>query len=77
MPERMTSVGHEVLVWSASGSRKRGRPKFRWTDQLDKFFEQGRQAPNECWVGLANDEEAWVTPEDEYVNFARGKLSEA
>ena len=67
----------EVLVWSAAGARKRGRPKFRWTDRLNQFLQQGRQATNEFWLGLANDEESWATLEDEYVNFALGKLSEA
>ncbi len=67
----------EVLLWSASGARKRGRPKLRWTDQLNKFFKQGRQATNEFWLELARDAESWATLEDDYVNFALGKLSEA
>ena len=36
----------EVLLWSACGTRRRGRPKMRWTDQLNNFFKQGRQATN-------------------------------
>jgi len=67
----------EVLLWSASGARKRGRPKFRWTDTLNKCFKQGRQATNEFWLELARDEESWATLENDYVDFALGKLSEA
>ena len=29
----------EVLLWSASGTRKRGRPKARWTHQLNNMFK--------------------------------------
>ena len=67
----------ELLSWSASGARKRGRSKFRWTDTLNKCFKQGRQATNEFWLELARDEELWATLENDYGNFALGKLSEA
>ena len=52
-------------------------PKFRWTDTLNKCFKQGRQATNEFWLELARDEESWASLENDYVNFALGKLSEA
>ena len=66
----------EVLLWSASGTRKRGRPRFRWADPLNKFFKQGRQATNQFWLELACDEESWSTLEADYVNFALGRLAE-
>ena len=65
----------EVLMWSATGSRKRGRPKSRWTDCLNRFFRQGRQSTNKFWLELALDEETWATLEDDYVNFALGRLA--
>ena len=64
----------EVLEWSTAGSRKRGRPKLRWTDAFNKFFQQARQASNKFWMELARDEASWKTLEDDYVNFALGRL---
>jgi len=65
-----------VLLWSATGTRKRGRPKARWTDLLNRFFKQGRQATNAFWLELAQDEASWASLEDDYVNFALGMLSD-
>ena len=67
----------EVLQWSAAGARKRGRPRCRWADQLNKFFKQGLQAPNEFWLELAQEKQSWDTLENDYVNFALGQLSDA
>ena len=64
----------EVLLWSATGSRRRGRPKMRWTDQLNKFFKQGPLA-NRFWLELAEDEPSWCELEHDYVNFALGRLA--
>ena len=66
----------EVLLLSAAGSRKRGRPRARWADQLNHFFKQGRQSTNNYWITLAQDADSWATLEDDYVNFALGRLSE-
>ena len=66
----------EVLVWAASGKRRRGRPKTRWTDQLNNFFQRELQATNEFWMGLASEEASWASLENDYVNFVLGKLSE-
>ena len=66
----------EVLVWSATGNRKRGRPKARWTDQLNKFFRQELQATNQYWMDIASEEASWASLEHNYVNFALGMLSE-
>ena len=66
----------EVLLWSAAGSRKRGRPRARWTDPLNKLFQQGRQATNDFWFGLAQDKDSWVSLEENYVDFVLGRLSE-
>ena len=66
----------EVLLWSVAGSRKRGRPKKRWTDHLNQFFKQGPQATNEFWLELAMDERSWSLLEDDYVNFCLGQLDE-
>ena len=67
----------EVLQWSATGARKRGRPRCRWADQLNKFFKQGLQATNEFWLELAQEKQSWDTLEGDYVNFVLGRLSEA
>ena len=66
----------EVLLWSATGSRKRGRPKARWTDPLNKFFHQDRQTTNDFWLGLAQDKDSWDSLEENYVDFVLGRLSE-
>ena len=66
----------EVLVWSATGNRKRGRPKARWTDQLNKFFRRELQATNQFWMEIASEEASWASLENDYVNFALGMLSE-
>ena len=66
----------EVPLWSATGTRRRGRPTTRWTDTLNKFFKQGRQATNTCWLELAQDGPCWAPLEDDYVNFALGMLSD-
>ena len=57
----------EVLQWSAAGARKRGRPRCRWADQLNKFFKQGLQAPNEFWLELAQEEQSWDTLENVFL----------
>ena len=65
----------EVLLWSATGSRRRGRPKMRWTDQLNKFFKQGPLA-NQFWMELAQDESSWCELEHDYVKSSLGRLAE-
>ena len=65
----------EVMLWCATGSRKRGRPKSRWTDSLNKFFDQGRQSTNTFWMEIAQEEESWLSLEDNFfVDFALGRL---
>ena len=65
----------EVLLWSVNGSRRRGRPKMRWTDQLNKLFKQGPIA-NRFGLELEAAEPSWCPLEDDYVNFALGRLAE-
>ena len=63
----------EVLTWSASGSRTQGRPKLRWTDGLNSFFNRSMGlatntgAGNMLWMAVAEDRERWQAVEDEYI----------
>ena len=59
----------EVLEWSATGSRRRGRPVMRWTDSLNKFFQQPSLSSGLCWLTLASDEDSWLSLKEDYVNF--------
>ena len=59
----------EVLEWSATGSRRRGRPVMRWTDSLNKFFQQPSLSSALCWITIASDEDSWHSLEEDYVNF--------
>ena len=62
----------DVLLWSVTGARKRGRPVTRWTDSLNKFFKEESQS-NTFWLALAEDEDSWNSLQDDYVNFVLGK----
>ena len=64
------------ILYIIYGIRRRGRPKTRWTDQLNKFFKQGCQASNEFWMQRAQDEDSWDALEDSYVSFALGRVVE-
>ena len=57
----------QVLKWSCGGTRARGRPKIRWTDNLNNFF--GDDKTNVTWSTLAEDEAFWNDFEEQYVNF--------
>ena len=69
----------EILSWSASGRRRRGRPLSRWSDHLNKFFQQARgdsgtiTENNVFWMALAEDRQGWTSLEEDYVNFATRK----
>jgi hypothetical protein len=65
----------EVSLWSTTGSRRRGRPQMCWTKQLNRFFRQGPRA-NRFWLQHAADVRSWCPLEDDYVNFAFGRLAE-
>ena len=66
----------EVLTWSVAGSRMRGRPHARWTDSINKFFDNlfglDKTSDNLFWLGLAEDRDSWHAAESDYVNFVMG-----
>ena len=67
-----------MLTWSPTGKRSRGHPVARWSDNLNKFFQQahkqklGVEEGNEFWMILADDREAWHNLETDYVNYVMG-----
>ena len=63
----------EVLEWSATSIRKRGRLVVRWSDSLKKCLNQGSQCSNIFWLTLAEDADSWSSLEDGYVNVVLGR----
>ena len=66
----------KVLYWiPEGGTRKRGHPERRWTDDLDKFFGQMVEAGTGEWRALADDRGAWKLHEGEFVTWCSRDLS--
>ena len=67
---------HALLNWSATGRRARGRPRLRWTDNLNKFFHasgidqrEGGRIDNSFWIALAADEKSWAELRSDFESF--------
>ena len=60
----------KVLYWiPADGSRARGHPCKRWTDELDGFFKEAHGlAPGE-WLLTCKCRESWVALSDAFVDY--------
>ena len=43
---------------------------------MNKFFKNGVRVTNDFWLELAQDASSWSELEEDYVNFAMGRLSE-
>ena len=60
----------EVLTWKATGSRRAGQPKTRWTDSINNFFRDVRGvdtvADHSLWMSVAEDRDAWQKLENDY-----------
>jgi hypothetical protein len=60
----------KVLCWSPEGgTRKRGRPERRWTDEFDTFFGALLQTRPGQWREIAADRETWKSFEEEFLSF--------
>ena len=60
----------KVLYWSPEGgTRGRGHPEQRWTDDFDKFFGRMLGAGMGEWREVAEDRDAWKLYEDDFVTF--------
>ena len=61
---------NNVVHWiPVGGTRKRGHPEQRWTDEIDKFFFKMFEAGPGEWRELAQDRAAWKSYEDEFVLY--------
>ena len=67
---------HALLNRSAIGRRARGRPRLRWTDNLNKFFHssgiarrEGGSIDNSFWIALAADETSWAELRSDFESF--------
>jgi hypothetical protein len=60
----------KVLYWvPEGGTRRRGHPEQRWTDDIDNFFNKLLEATPGEWRDIADDPAAWKSYEDEFVAF--------
>ena len=60
----------KVLYWvPEGGTRRRGYPEQRWTDDIDNFCNKLLEATPGEWTDFAGDRAAWKSYEDEFVAF--------
>ena len=62
---------HEVLHWEPLGSRVRGRPRTRWTDQIIPFLQHklGRDLGPMEWITVARQKATWDMWADDFLTF--------
>ena len=59
----------EVIKWNPPEVKIRGRPKTRWSDDINKYLTEitGRRYVDDDWVKLARDKESWVLLKDGFA----------
>ena len=62
---------HEMLHWELSGSRRVGRPRARWTDELSYFlrYKLGDNIENAKWLKIASNVTRWNSLQEEFSTF--------
>ena len=63
---RRRSADKKVLLMCVDGSRKVGRPRKRWEDDIVKFF-MDNFGEND-WIHVAKCRETWAQLEGEFLN---------
>ena len=75
---RGTLFGIVVRRWSTTavawvpqaGHRARGRPKQKWTTDIDAYLKHKLGVPSGAWMVVAGDRETWQRLENGFVNSA-------
>ena len=55
-----------LLDWVPVGSRAQGRPRKRWSDDLDEFFRTRHLAGRGAWLAFALDRREWAALEEDF-----------
>ena len=66
---------HEVLKWDPPDLKIRGRPKTRWSDEINEYLTavNGCQQAGKDWTMAALDKKKWSTLLKGFVEYSKAK----